>query len=134
MQPSDDVRELRHQGEGQRALRGQAIEEAVLVEAPHHDDPVHGVADAADREAAVRLACDALGFQVDVRRRARVEADFSLARRAPQVDGGEVEKIVADGAFQFVRAVAREEDVGAVRVDAFHGVAAVGGGVRRGTR
>ena len=112
----------RHQLGRQRAALGHAVEQAVLVEAMHDDQPVDGVvgrlADLAQRQLAVAPRRTGADAEIDLRRQLAVDLDLGRAHRGAPLDRREIHVGELHRALQLVGALAGEEDHGAVRVDA----------------
>ena len=97
---------------------GETIEQGLLIESLHLDQPVDRVARAVERERPVGLT----GHRAHRRRYSigavrRFRRSFRLARDVPQFDGREIDVVEADGAFQLVGAIAGQPDRADVRVD-----------------
>lgn len=99
------------------ACKGKTIEEAVLIEAVHDDNPIDRGPVAIEGQLAMGVAGHRHGIQVKAWRRAAVYRDFHLTGTSAFVDGRKVEIGEADGAFEFIGALAREEDRGNVGVN-----------------
>ena len=123
-QPVMELRHARaergHQFGRQRAARRHAVEQPLLVEAPHHHQPVDrvsgGLADLAQRQLAVtpHHRGDA---EIDFRGRSPVHVDLGGAHRGAPGLGREVHVGELHGPLQLVGALPAQEDDGAVRVD-----------------
>ena len=94
------------------------IEQRCLVEALHFEEPVDDLAFAAQSQSTVVVAGYRKEPPVEVRRRSDVEAVFGLEDAMSFFDRREIEKAVANCAFEFVRAVADQEDDRGMGVDA----------------
>ena len=106
----------------QGAALGHAIEQAVLVEAVHDDQPVDGIggrlADFAQRQLAVAAPPYRRRAEIDLRRKLAVDLDLGGAHRGAPFDCREIHVREFHRALQLVGALAGEEDHGAMRVDA----------------
>ncbi len=127
VKPRDSLPERRHQADIQRASRREAVQQRLLIEATHANQPLDGLAMSTERKFAVGLPGDGHHIEVQLRGGAPVQAQLILAHGTPAFDGREVEVVVADGPFHLPRAIAGEEHDGGVRVDPIDGEPAVGG-------
>ncbi len=109
----------------QRTARGDAVEQPLLIEALHHDDPVHRRPRPVDRQP-FSLTRHPGGPEVELRRRAAVDPQFGGAGTFAQRQRREVHEGKLHGALQLVRAVAGEKHHRAVGVDALDAVDAPG--------
>jgi hypothetical protein len=128
MKPRDRGRQTLRHAERQRVPSGQPIEQRVLIEARHVDAPVDRIAAAIQRESAARLLCDRHHATINGGRRSTIQAHFGLARGTALRRRREVQVVESNGALQLQRAVAGEEDNGAMGIDPFHRQSAVGRG------
>ena len=112
----------RHQRGRQCAAYGHAVEHPLLVEAAHDDQPVDGIDASVPRLAQHKLAAavpaDRRNAQVDLGGELAIDVDLGRAHGRPSPHGREIHVRELHGALQLVGAVARQEDHGAVRVDA----------------
>ena len=84
----DDTDGFRHvrPNSAKPVARGcEPVEQALLREAVHLDEPVHRCAGAPERIRAVMLASDGNHSAIERRRRAPVEANLRLAKRAAEL-------------------------------------------------
>ena len=114
-----------HQVEIQGIAAGQTVEQSVLIEAGHFDDPVHGLAGSPEREGSVRPADNGHDAAVERWRCAAVDADLGLAHRLAPRRGGKVQVVVLDGSLQFPGSPAGQEHDRCVRIDSLDGFAAM---------
>ncbi|MFO0988452.1 MAG: hypothetical protein U1F37_13955 [Alphaproteobacteria bacterium] len=108
----------RDMGRRQRAALGHAVEQRILLEAPHDDEPVERFARAADRERAVGAPHQRHDPAIELGRRAPVDAQLLLAGGAALLDRRVVDVGELHRALQLHRAIAGQEDVRDVGVDA----------------
>ena len=99
----------RHHLGRERAAVGHAVEQAVLVEAAHDDQPVDGIVgvltDLAKAELAV-AAAHGCGAEIDLRRQLVVDLDLGRAHRAAPFGRREIHVGELHGALQLVAALA----------------------------
>ena len=113
----DLVGQLGHQRGRELAAHGHVVEEGVLVEAGHDQEPIHRLAIAIEREGAVRVARDRDYTEVEVGGGAAIDAQLRLADPAPQLDRAEIEVGKAHRALELVCAIAGQEENRAVGID-----------------
>ncbi len=89
-----------HQTEIQCAPARESIEESILIEAGHFDEPVDWWAGSAQRERSVRFTCDRHDAAIQVGSSATVDPHFGFAHRLPSLDGGEVQIVVQNRALE----------------------------------
>ena len=121
VQTHNRLRQRVHERDIEPPSLGETIEERVLIETHHLDQPLDRRTLAANRKRTVRFAGNGTHATVQRRRRPAVQPHLSLARDAPQVDRGEIHVVVTDGAFEFERPIARQPYDADVRVDALDG-------------
>ena len=92
------------------------IEQILLAEAFHHDEPIDRFSLAADLEAVAGTG-HRLDGEIDLGRRPAVQLQLALASLVAQGDGREIEEVELHGFLQFVRPLAGEEDMGNMGVD-----------------
>ncbi len=127
VEPCDGLPERRHQADVQRASRREPVQQRLLIEPAHADQPLDGLAMSAEGELAVGLPGDGHHIEVQLRGGAPVQAQLLLAHGAPAFHGREVEVVVADGPLHLPRTIAGEEDDGRVGFDRVDGQPAVCG-------
>src|SRR5687768_5734694 len=93
------------------------IEEGVLIEAVHLDNPVDRRARAAQSQRAVALAGDRRDTAVDGWRRSSIQGDLGFTQDLAPIDRRGIKVVVADGALELPRARTRDEDDRRMRVD-----------------
>ena len=76
VKPCDGLPERRHQTAVQRASRREAVQQRLLIEAAHADQPLDGLAMSAKGEFAVRLPGDGHHIEVQLRGGAPVQAQL----------------------------------------------------------
>ena len=103
----------------------QLVEERLLREAIHLDQPVDSVSYAIQRQRPVRLPRHRQHASVQVRSGAAIEAHLGVTEGSAERGGGEVQIIEPHGTFELIGASRREEHNRAVRVDTFDWCSAV---------
>ena len=86
----DVVGELIHDVPVEAAGLGECIEQQVLIETPHNDDPIESLAVRRKADRAVRAAEEAANLLVKRRRGAPVQEKFGFAGASPEIRGREV--------------------------------------------
>ena len=111
----------RHHLGRERAAVGHAVEQPLLVEAAHDDQPVDGIVgvltDLAKAELAV-AAAHGCGAEIDLRRQLVIDLDLGRAHRAAPFGRREIHVGELHGALELVAALRGEEYDRTVRVDA----------------
>ncbi len=110
MQIGDNGGERDHHRAIELALFGQMVEQRVLIEALHVQQPFDGPAIAVERQTPVILAGDRHQPSVEVRCGSEVELVFGLQGRLPLGERREIKKAVANRTLELVGTVAREEN------------------------
>jgi hypothetical protein len=120
MEAGDTRRELQHQWRGQPAGARHLVEQLMLLEAPHHDDPIKRRPVVTPPNRSVRLPADRPDLQIQLRRGAAVQRQLRLARRPPQLRRRKIEVGVFDRALQLVGIVTGEKHDRDVRLDSLN--------------
>jgi hypothetical protein len=94
------------------------VEPAGLGETMHPDCKLDGGAGAVDLRV-IRWADDGHDREIELRRKAAVETQFSLATEPPLFERAVVEKGQDDRLLDLVGKVARQQQPGGVRLDEF---------------
>jgi hypothetical protein len=97
---------------------GKPIEERLLVEPHHLDEPIDRRALPSDRERPASVTRDGSHSKVERGRRAAIEAYLRLAGSPPQLNRRKINIVESNGTFELVNPVARQPDDADVRVDA----------------
>ena len=105
------------------ALFGQTVQQLVLVECLHLDQPVDDLAGAVEDQPAVSVARHRDHALIEVRRCPPVQRKFARARRFSELQRREIGIGEPDRALQLQGAVARQKDVRNMRGDDLDGVA-----------
>ena len=134
VQADDRVGQAFHEPGVQLTTLGQAIEERVLVEADHLDQPINRRARPADRERPTVFPSDGTHSQVQRGGGAAVEAHFGLAGGVSQLDRRKIHVVEPNGPFELVGPIARQPHDADVRVDAFDLECGITVGLRRGEK
>jgi len=99
------------------AFARDRIEQGIIGESPHLEQPIDGLAVAANVKSS-RCPDDGVNGQVKIRRRSPIEPEFRFERRAATRRRRKIKIGIADGSFQFPRSVAGKKDARRMRVDA----------------
>jgi len=89
---------------------GERVEQVVLFEAPHDDDPVDRLAVAVERQGAVRRPRDGRDFEIDIGRGAAVERQLLFAGKFARFGIGEIDIGQFNRAFELVDAIPGEKN------------------------
>ena len=117
MQPRDRGSQRPHQLHAELLPGRQPIEQLVLIEPGHLEDPIHRRADAPECQSPAGFARHRHDAAIETRRGPLIEPQFRLAHRPAAIGGREVQVIVANGAFQLPGLASRQEDDRRVRFD-----------------
>lgn len=119
-------RQRAHHIETQASPCGKPIEQALLIETVHFDEPVHGRARATERQRSIRLTRDRHHAAIEIRCGAAVDLNLGVAHRLAPFDGREVEIVVSNGSFQLPGTRPGKKHDGCVGLDALDRCASVG--------
>lgn len=114
----DAIGQVLHQRHRQPAIARHPIEQQVLIEAPHRDDPVDGLAVAVETEPAVVSARDLVEGQIDVGRGPAIDGELGAAGALAQCQGREIEIGEPDRALELEGPLARKEHRRTMGIDA----------------
>src|ERR1019366_2770874 len=95
-------------------------------EAAHFHRPLDGRATAGERQAAAALPGNRDNAKIQFRRESAVDLEFRLARGLAPVQGGEIEKRIANRALDLEGAIPGQEHRRRMGVDAPYRTARVG--------
>ena len=111
------VGELIHYVPVETTRLGEGIEQQVLIEPLHHDDPIDNLAVRQETDGAVSPAEEAANFLVKRRRGAPVEDQLRVAGAPPEIRSRKVEIGVRYRALQLEDALARDKNQRSMRFD-----------------
>ena len=117
MKPGNMIDHVAQQIGAEHVLGGHRIENAILREAPHHNDPVDNTAFVAPRDAATLCDGQRTGLKIELRSSAPIEADLSRARRASHRLVREIEIWQSDRPLQLIGVVTSQEHFRNMRID-----------------
>ena len=120
MELRDSGRQPLHEIAIQCASLGQPIEELLLIEASHFEQPVDRGTRSTQRERPVLFARDRDDAQIQARRRSPIDPQFRLAHGLSTIGGREIQVPVTDGALELQRTGASEKHHRRMRLDALH--------------
>lgn len=103
----------------QPASVSHLLKQGAVGKPAHLDDPVDGLAIAADPQGARGVAHDGKNSLVEVRRQRTIDGEFRFASRPPLFQRGHIAEGVTEASLELVDRFGSQEDVGHVRVDPF---------------
>src|SRR5215469_5371462 len=110
MEPRDMIGELIHYVPLETARFGECIEQQILVETPHDDDPIDSLTFWREPNGAASPAEEAPNLLVKRRCGTPVQSELGLTGTPPKLPGREVEIGVFYRALQLEDALAREKN------------------------
>ena len=119
VQAGDRVGKALHQPGIQPMALGETVEEGVLVEPHHLDDPVDRLALPSQRERASGFARDRPHAEIESGCRPAVHTHLGLAGDAPELDRRKIHVVEAHGPLELLGPIAGQPDDADVGVDAF---------------
>src|SRR6516162_1902109 len=107
MKGSNDLCQTRHGEQRKPSLFRHVVIELGLIEAAHDKRPLHHVAFAAKTKLAIGTLCYRDDFEIELRRRAPIDAKLIEQGIPPPLECREIEKQIFDLAFDLVGARSR---------------------------